>query len=195
MKIIIMRHPETKANDQGIIYGRLDYAYTKKGYEQGSKLIEYVKYKEIQRIYSSPLKRANGIATEISKNRNIEVIVKDQLAEMDYGIFEGLKEEEIINKYEDEYNQFMKNYNTYTIPNGECYKGFCQRVKAFIVDELKAQEGTIVIVTHGGVIRLLMSYLLDIDLNLIWHFEVLPGGVVEIDYSNNYGKLQKLITL
>lgn len=190
MKFILLRHGETEANINKIIYGITHYEFTENGLLQVDNMINYIKDKDVDYIYTSPLERTLYIANRIGKEFNKEISIINDLAEMNYGIFEGLSPNEAKKKYPREYNSFMSNHE-YTIPEGEGILGFDSRVINYI-DSIKNIEGTSIIVTHGGVIRTAIIHLLNLKSEDRWHFSILPGMIVEINYNNNYGCLLEM---
>lgn len=190
MKFILLRHGETKANVDKIIYGITHSEFTENGLSQVDYMIDYIKDIKVDYVYSSPSKRTLHIANTIGKTLNREIQIVKDVAEMNYGIFEGLTPNEVNKQYSSEYNYFM-NDNCYVIPEGESSLDFDNRVIKFM-DTIKYVEGTCVIVTHGGVIRTAIMHLLNLRSEDRWHFKILPGMVVEIMYKNNYGSLLEL---
>ncbi|MCT4598448.1 MAG: histidine phosphatase family protein [Vallitalea sp.] len=190
MKFILLRHGETKANVDKIIYGITHSEFTENGLSQVDYMVDYLKHKKVDYIYSSPLKRTLHIANIVGRTLNTEINVVDDVAEMNYGIFEGLTSDEVKKQYPSEFNCFM-NDSCYVIPEGEGSLDFDNRVIKFI-DTIKNEEGTSVIVTHGGVIRTTIIHLLNLKSEDRWHFKILPGMVIEIMYENNYGSLLEM---
>jgi broad specificity phosphatase PhoE len=188
MKFILIRHGETYANVEQLIYGTTHSEFTKKGIKQIDYIMKYVQSVNVDYVYSSPLDRTKVIADNIGQLINKKVILVEQLSEMNYGIFEGLTPSIAKKRYPNEYNQFMNDYKDYIIPEGENIIDFDNRVIEFL-DDVKDINGTSVIVTHGGVIRTSIMHLLNLRSEDRWHFKILPGMIVEIEYKNGYGTL------
>lgn len=191
MKFILVRHGETCANIEGIYSGWSDYDLTEKGKQQISILAKELKPYNADAIYASPLGRTMTTANVISKIVGKEVNVVEELKELNFGVFDGKRAKDIEKEYPIEWKKWLSEYETYRMPEGECLQDVMDRSKAFI-DSLKDKDGTSIIVSHGGVIQSLITYLLDIELSKMWHFQVTPGGYVEIDYTNDFGYLRRL---
>lgn len=192
MKFILVRHGETVANTQKVFSGWSDYDLTEKGKLQIGILSEELKNYKVNTIYSSSLDRTVKTAREIAKVLEKEVVIDNSLKEINFGIFEGKTAKEIEVKYPNEWNTWLKEYESYRIDEGESLQDLLNRVKGF-VDSIKEKEGSYIIVSHEGVIQTIITYLLDLDINKMWHFKCPPGGYVEIDYIENFGYLRKLI--
>lgn len=191
MKFIFARHGETYANVDKIIYGSTHSEFTQDGLKQVDYIINHIKSKQVDYIYSSPLERTKIIAHKIEKVLGKDINIIEEIKEMSYGIFEGLTPSQAMDKYPNEYNLYMNDYNTYIIPKGENAIDFDKRVICFL-DNIKNVEGTSIIVTHGGVIRTAMMHLLGLKSEDRWHFKILPGMIVEIEYKNRYGMLLEM---
>lgn len=194
MKFFIVRHAETKCNVDKKIYGWTESDYSERGTKQVEKIVEYLKNQEINAIYSSPLKRAYKIAEEVSKGTGLEIIEVDDLKEMNFGIFENMTYIEAEERYSSYWNEFMNDYENYVIPDGESFCQVNDRAKRF-VESIKDKEGTCLIVTHGGLAQGLIAHLLNLNTKDTWHFKIMPGTIVEIEYKHDYGKLEKLLPI
>ena len=194
MKFILVRHVETIANSQKKFYGWTESEYSEKGKEQIKEIIKILKYEVIDFIYSSPLKRALHIGELLSRELNKELQIIDNLKEMNFGIFEDKTYKEVIKEYENEWNMWTNDYKNYEIPGGENLKSVHKRATEFI-DQIKNKSGKTLIVTHGGIVHSIITHLLNLDIDDRWHFKVLPGTIVEIDYVDKYGIITKLIPI
>jgi len=192
MKFILVRHGETKANIDKIYSGWSNYELTEKGKLQIKILAEELRTYKVDAIYASSLGRTMETAKEIGKIIGKEVVSDDNLREINFGVFDGKTAKEIEESYPNEWKAWLKDYESYKIPDGECLQDMLNRVKGFI-DKVKGNDGTYIIVSHAGVIQSIITYLLDLELKKMWHFQCAPGGYVEIDYINDFGYLRKLI--
>lgn len=192
MKLILVRHGETEANVGGIYSGWTDFPLTEKGNKDILATAEALKrYKYIDVIYSSPLNRALRTANVISAALNKDIKVVDNLKEMNFGIFDGKKNKYIKENYPAEWESWLKDYVNYRIPEGENLLDVLNRIKGFI-DKLIESDKDSIIVTHGGIIQVMTTYLLDLGLDKMWHFQCPPAGYVEIEYVDNFGYLRRL---
>jgi len=193
IKLIFIRHPETEANAQRLVYGRTESEYTPRGIESIAWVLDQLSDRGIDRIYASPLKRAALLAGEIAKSNSppIDVVFDDRLMEMDFGKFENRTIEEIKELFGEDLLRFRKDYVDFRVPKGESFSEVQDRVIEFI-GELKAKKDneTIVIVAHSLVIRAALSFLMNIPLREIRRFDIRPSGIVEI---NSDGILSKII--
>lgn len=220
MRLLFIRHPQTRANVQRVIYGRTESDYSPEGEKSIPGIVEQLRGGKPDRIYASPLRRTAYLAQRIGADHGMEEQIRyeERLLEMDFGIFENRSAEEAKAIPGGHYEKLMADYNNYVIPEGESFQQVKDRVKAFL-EELKAEENaeleslrretdsepfeeitaqisdrrTYVIVAHSMVIRGALSYLLDISLDAIWHLRIEPGSVVDVLYDYDFAMLQGLI--
>ena len=112
-----------------------------------------LKDERIDRIYSSDLVRAKTTAEKIAAYHSVDIDIRDDLREMDQGIFEGLDFSYIQEKYSDVLEHWRKDPETLQLPGGESLKGVQQRALDAIKD-IKNRFGSqnIVVVSHNMVI-------------------------------------------
>ncbi|WP_054870644.1 alpha-ribazole phosphatase [Caloranaerobacter sp. TR13] len=192
MRLILIRHGETQANVERIYSGWTDFPLTEKGKQQINSILDILSKANIDILYSSPLSRALVTAEIISKHIGKKIYVSEKLKEMNFGIFEGKSYIEISETHHLEWERWINDNIKYRIPNGESLTDMYNRVTQFI-DGLKDKTGTFLLVTHAGVIRIVITYLLNLNIDKMWHFKILPGCLVEILYENDFGILTRLI--
>ena len=133
MKLIFVRHPETQANVDRIIYGRTQSEYSERGKKSIPWVVDYLKNTKIDYIYASPLNRTKLLAEAIvTQHDNTEIVFEDRLMEMSFGVFENMSNLEAQSKYPSEYESFMASYSQYKIPEGEAFFEVKDRAVEFI---------------------------------------------------------------
>ena len=100
--IYIIRHAQSIANENGLFGGITDYELSKKGLEQAVDLSYRLKDINIDRIYSSPLKRAIQTIEPTARMMNKEIITIDELREINVGTWENVLRDELRKKYPQE---------------------------------------------------------------------------------------------
>lgn len=153
MKIYLIRHGRTEANEKWLYCGSTDLPLS----ENGIKLIKNCtkKYPVAQDYYTSGMIRANQTFELIYGKTPFETVF--ELKEMDFGDFEMRSYEELKN--DPPYLEWITGDNLANVcPNGESGAQMTERVlKAFRVIAEKGRDA--VIVTHGGVIAAIMEHL------------------------------------
>lgn len=179
-RLFVIRHGETEWNKEFRIQGFKDSPLTENGIKQTELLSKYLKFKyfnqnnksfNINYAYSSDLGRAIQTTEILKKSLNFNYEKRSELREKNFGIFEGLTLNEIIEKYpeyKDDFFQKVHSYN-FKIPNGESNKDLMERVIGFIYlvfDQVNNNEN-VLFITHGGVVESIFKYIFDIkEMNL-----------------------------
>ena len=89
MELYIVRHGETLWNREKRLQGREDIELSEKGREVARLTGEALMNTRIDKIFSSPLKRAYKTAQIVRMDRPIEIVRDDRLKEMSFGTSEG----------------------------------------------------------------------------------------------------------
>ena len=154
MELILVRHGLTEANKNGITNGQLDEPLAEDGKVQAQELADRLKDKSIDIIYSSPLKRATLTALPIAEKLGKTINVDRRLIEVSFGEFEGRPNKEVKEALGDEMRDLFNKYEYDLTPyGGESSEQVEERVKSFL-EELKAEPyRSVLIVTHGGIVR------------------------------------------
>jgi broad specificity phosphatase PhoE len=137
---------------------------------------------KIDKVYSSDLMRARQTAKIIFEGRPIEEMA--DLREMNFGIFERLKYEQLIEKYPELYRSWIDNPEKVITPNGEGLRGLSNRVEERLSAIICRNEGKrAAVVTHGGPIRIVLCKALKLDLKMFWQIEQQLCALNIIDYD------------
>ncbi len=157
MKLILVRHGKTDWNEVGKCQGISDVPLNSRGVEQAEKVALSLKDEKIGRIYSSRLSRAKTTAEKIAAYHSIEVSTRDDLREMNQGIFEGLDFSLIREKYSDILQHWRSDPETLQIPGGETLASVRKRALTAIDEIIDGDQTEItVVVSHNLVIGLLL---------------------------------------
>src|SRR5262245_29104209 len=98
-QLIIVRHGQTQWNLKLIRQGHLDSGLTEKGIAQAKALGERLARESFTALYSSDLGRAVQTAQMIAAATGHEIITDPRLRERHLGIFQGLKGDELREKF------------------------------------------------------------------------------------------------
>lgn len=156
-RISILRHGITDANENGIYIGKTDLPLSENGREALQEKYDTHEYPKVQRVYSSPLERALQTAEILFPDR--ELVVVDDLREMDFGVFENLSVDDLIEL--DSYKKWLKGGLDNPPPNGESLRNMMLRcysaLNLMILDMMKEGITHAGAVTHSGILMNMMS--------------------------------------
>ncbi len=159
LKIILVRHAESKMNRLGIHQGQLyDSELSPEGIGQAKALVKRLKNERILEIYSSDMRRAFQTSTIIGDYLGLFVNKDRRLREFNMGEFDKSieKRDTLFEEFYKE--QLKKGVSKFEIrpPGGENIWDFIKRIKSFL-DEIKNKRGAILVVAHGGSIEVALN--------------------------------------
>ena len=191
-KIIFVRHGETEwsRNREFRFRGRLDIPLTDHGKHQAQLTGQRLKNEEITQVYSSPLKRAKDTATEIAVMHNLPVISHLGFIDLNFGTWQGELHEKIRTEHPELYNQWLTAPHTMEFPVGETLESVRERIEKAL-EELVTKHGgeTVVVVTHGAVLRVIYCFLKNVGNEHYWDLKMDNCGLLIVEYENGEFKI------
>jgi broad specificity phosphatase PhoE len=171
----LVRHGETTANLEGRWAGTTDAPLTERGAAQAVALAS--RYDGAAAVYSSPLARARLTAARLADAHGLEVVVRPDLGELDFGRWENLTSEEVIDRYPDEWNRvYVEGHDLARGGTGETAAAAALRLGSALGELARHHPGErIVVVAHGGLIRSYVGSLVGVG-HAGRHRLALPGN-------------------
>ena len=180
MKLLLVRHGETDWNLARRYQSYSDIPLNQNGIQQAQLLAKRLATEKIDAIYSSDLSRATETARYIAnEHEQVSTIQCDpRWRELSFGKWEGLNHEELQTQWQTEVNAWYADPVNVSPPDGETMLQMSTRVQSGL-DELKSKysEETVLVVTHSGVIQVLLCLLLGMELNRYWQFHVVQASL------------------
>lgn len=154
MNLTLIRHIKTIA-PEGMCYGQADLMLPVGFEKTHAKIASELKTKKFDAIFSSPLQRCASLAKAIAADNN-SILFDDRLKELSFGEWELKMWIDIENL--PEAKLFFDDYMNVPPPNGECFGQLIARIESFFKDlQENYQNNNVLIVTHGGPIRVFHS--------------------------------------
>lgn len=193
-EVYIVRHGLTDANKGVKCVGATDVPLNEDGMEQARKLCTKMNGMDFDVIYSSPMSRAlDTIAPYISTKKDAAVHMSYGFSERDFGIWENMSFEEIEKEYPMLYKQWQEDFVGFKIPKGESSAEVQHRVNDALDKILQKHEGKkILIVTHLGTARHILSKLLGLTVEESWLFFLENASISMVKIENGKGVLNLL---
>lgn len=167
--LYMTRHGQTLWNEVGKMQGQLNSELTELGKQQAIWLGERLNDVDIEIIISSSSKRAVDTAELIRGSRDIKIVKKEGLREMHLGSWQGMYFQDIKENYPKAYDDFWHHPHKYEPVDGESFEQLNQRVVNEVESIIKKYEDkNILIVTHGVVLRALITYFEHKALKEFW---------------------------
>jgi broad specificity phosphatase PhoE len=177
MKIYLARHGRTNYNDLNLCNGdpSIDVRITDLGIKQAHNLADKLKEKPIDHIYVSEMQRTRQTAEIVNKFHHATVETSPLLNDHRSG-FEGKNAQLLMDALDAAGNRWTASFN-----GGESIEDMKQRAAMFL-EELKAKPySTVLIVTSGWVIKMLVAVIENIPNEEAWNREAEQGDHLELE--------------
>jgi len=175
--LFLVRHGQTEWNLAKRSQGQLNSPLTNLGRSQAKQVKDKLLLKNIHKAYSSPLLRAVDTTSLIIDSWPITMQVRQNLAEIHQGPWQGRTYEEIQQRYPEEHYNFWEKPDKYQLSGAENYLELQQRVVFEIKNIFKQNRGkNILVVSHGIVIKVIVAFILHKTLAEIAQVSLLDNG-------------------
>ncbi len=142
----------------GRFCGHSDPELNDQGRMQVTALAQLLSAEQIDAVYSSDLRRASSTAQPIAATRAIPQVLRPALREINFGQWEGLRWEQIEQLDAEYARKWIARYPDLPAPSGESFQAFEARVLGEVHHLIEENSGPIVVVTHGGVLRVILQH-------------------------------------
>ena len=173
MELYLIRHT-TPDVVRGTCYGQSDIPASS-GFLKEAGIIRSHLPSKIGKVYSSPLRRCSQLAEYLFPSHAIHL--DSNLMEIHCGDWEMRLWDEIPRT---ELDPWMNNFVEFSMPGGESYQQLYSRVLSCFEEILRHSESS-AIITHGGVIRSILSHITETPLEQSFQkFSLHYGCVVKL---------------
>lgn len=176
---ILVRHGHSTANAEGILSGRLPGVHlTERGQREALDLSTAFGTITVDQVYVSPLERTQETATRIfgTSTLNLEY----GIIECDYGDWSGLPLSELAK--EPLWKDVQASPERVRFPNGESLTAMAARA-VDTVQRLSSTDGIHVFVSHGDIIKAVVSHASGAPFSLFQRIVIDPCSVSVIAYN------------
>ena len=192
-KIFLLRHGAVQSPERGKHYiGQLDLLLDDLGRNQAHVWANYFSDMGLKNIYSSDLSRCLETAQIIGDRCAIEPRALADLREICLGAWEGHSFDKIRTLYPEEFLYRGDHITDHRPPGGECFRYLQARVWPIFQKIIHQRSGRVLIVTHAGVIRVLICKLLGMPLENLFTIGVRHGAMSIIVVQPNGYRVQTL---
>lgn len=186
-KLILVRHALTTDNQDNKLSGHIDSVVSEIGKKQIDKLTTYLENVDIDKIYTTTSSRTKDTVQKIANLKKINIIQKEALKEISFGDFEGITFEKIKKNHPKEFQDMIDKGYEYKYPNGESlidsYKRVANEISEIIFDN---KDKTILICSHGGTIRNIITYLISNSYEYHWNFKIDNASITILEVENGF---------
>lgn len=192
-RLLLIRHAEVEARYQHVFGGRVDMDLSPRGYEQAALLAKYLSRKPFDVLYASPMKRVQQTLVPTLTNGTPQPTILRDLREVDFGDWTGHGWETVREKFGVSAFTWLDQLEHDTIPNAESIVTYRKRIGDSLDQILTTNVGkTIAVFCHGGVIRMLLSILLNLPLPKTDAFQVEYASITEVSIGPDRTRIELL---
>lgn len=187
--VILVRHGETDWNKAQRVMGASDIGLNRIGRKQIEVAASMLKGLGIKEIYTSPYARAKESALILKRSLGLHVVVNDLLREVGYGVWEGQLFSEL--KKDERYFTYLTDPN---FDPGDNIEPICEVQKRgvhFIQSIFNVDHaGTLLVISHGDVIRAIISYYMKVPLSVFRRIRVDNGSISGIEIHRQFAEIK-----
>ncbi len=182
-RLYFIRHGEVEERYHRIFGGsRIDMALSPLGHRHAQALADWFGDGVLDAVYTSPMQRVHQTAAPLLEAKGLLPVVLPDLREVDFGDWTGHGWGDVQEKFGVVAFDWLEILEKSALPNGESAESLLNRVRPClqrIIDE--NPHRSVAVVCHGGIIRVMLSLLLEMPLSHMAHFNVDYGSVTVLE--------------
>ncbi len=184
-RVFLVRHGQTEWNAQRRYQGWSDSPLTPLGQDQMRRLAIFLAREPVAAVYTSPLGRCRWGAERIAALHGLEPIPEPDLVEVNHGILDGLRVEEMETQVGELVRRWRQDPDCVRLPGGESLTEARDRaMRAFRRIVAEHPHQTVVVVSHAGINRLILLTLLGAPLRSYFRLQQHNGAVNLIEAAS-----------
>ncbi|SVA53741.1 uncharacterized protein METZ01_LOCUS106595 [marine metagenome] len=185
-RLHFVRHAEVDEAYHEVFGGQIDMELSPLGHEQAKHLAKFLGGRTFDRIYLSPMIRVQQTAKPLLDALGREAQVIDDLREVDFGVWTGHKWHEIQEKFGLDAEDWLVHLENGDVAEAESMDGCRSRIRGSLGQMMNEGAGQdVLVLCHGGVIRMLLSLLLDEPFSKMDRFEVDFASLSVIEHRSS----------
>ena len=182
-QLYLIRHGEVEERYHKVFGGsRIDMALSPLGQSHAEALAKWMGNTKLDAIYASPMLRVKQTMDPLVRRSGLVPQILDDLREVDFGDWTGYRWDGVQDHFGVSAFDWLEIMDNGGIPNGESTEALVNRVRPCLEQIMNSHpHGTAAIVCHGGIIRVILSLLLDLPLSKMAHFNIEYGSVSVVE--------------
>ncbi len=185
-RLFLLRHGEVEEAYHRTFGGRIDMNLSPRGHEQARALASFMRRRPIDFIYVSPMKRAQQTLAPLASHCAKPPVERPEFREVDFGEWTGLTWEQVHAKHGVSAFDWLDRIDKGAIAGAETGAGFRARVEPGLRQIIADHAGqNVAIVCHGGVVRMILSILLELPLPKMANFEIDYASVTQVEHHQH----------
>ncbi len=187
-QLYLVRHGDVGCHGRYI--GSSDPGLSPLGREQMRVLAATFRGLRVDAVLCSPMRRCRQSLEALELTAPCQF--QDELREVDFGAWEGKSFSEIVASDDQSVAAWAAGAADFTFPGGESLALFYDRMAAFWRSLTTAEGDSLVVVTHGGVVRHLLCLALALPWEKYLLFEITLGSLTSLSLYSHGAVLTSL---
>lgn len=184
--VTVMRHGVVDGPAH-VLRGKHDVALTETGWQQMRQTAAAANSPPFTALASSSLARCRAFSDGLAAELKLPVTLHAGFEEIDFGDWEGLTPSQAQALSPQLFERFQSNPEGITPPNGEAFSAFRERVcSAFDTFTAECSGGHALIVTHAGVMRVLLAEKLGLPWHSAYRIALPPAGSFQLSLLHGH---------
>lgn len=181
-ELLFIRHGYSEGNKDHRFSGQKDFPLDEAGRQQALDVADYLcRTFHVEAIYSSDLCRAYDTVKPLAEALSLPIHTMKALREVDVGLWEGVLRADVERQYPETYDLYRRKPGLVRFDGGESFAEMRARALDAVRTIVAENEGkTVVIATHGGVIRALRTLWEGIPLERMEEIPHVPNASVTV---------------
>lgn len=183
MKVALIPCSPSDWVQEGRILGRTELPPTDSAAAAAAEIVEALRPLAPTKLFHSPDELCTYTAKVIAKALKLTAKPKDELLEVDMGLWTGLTDEQLRTRFSSAYHLLEESPQSVSPPEGEDFRTAADRVEHALSKLLKrAGDGPVALVLRPITLALLRAHSGEIDDTEIWKAATESGGVVTVEF-------------
>ncbi len=192
-RLYLIRHGEVEPAYHRVFGGRIDMELSPLGHEQVRSIARFLKAAPPDTLYASPMRRVRQTLAPLAEETGLQPVLMEGLREVDFGAWTGLSWDEVLKRHGVSAFSWLHQLDDGTIERAETVRAFRERVECSLDQILAEAPGkTVAVICHGGVIRMLLSILLELPFRKMSIFEIEYASVTKIHHRPSKREIEYL---
>jgi alpha-ribazole phosphatase len=187
--LYLMRHGAIESTAEKRFVGQIDPPLSPDGRKQAERQGRQLMDIPFTGLWCSDLTRSRETAAIVSVNLGIKILQAPELREIDLGQWDGMAISQIRKHFPDLWQARGEDFGHFRPPGAESFADLQQRAVPFIRRIAVQSPGNTLIVTHAGVIRVLLCEVLQIPLANLFRIHLDYGGITLIQDINGKSRV------
>lgn len=169
LQLVLIRPGETEYDRQGIVQGTLNVPLTEDGRRDVGQMVGQIKGTRLNALYASPCQAAQETGTAIAKAHDLKLRKLDNFQNLDYGLWQGMRIEDVKAKHPKVYRQWQEQPETVCPPQGETVASARVRVaKTLLRLQKRHKGGSVGLVAPEPIASIVRHVLRNDELHNLW---------------------------